>query len=518
MALNLKIPALSDKPLIIAETRPQKIKQFLEELPASNTFEAATLLLEEMEILNRQKISSSNRFKALETYRPKVTELCEILSAEYCNTHLPLSEKAKTHASLTESLWLELGYGYKLSLIDFHNRLFSIDSSKSTALILHRAIESIGALAIVYYHTYVTLPKSLWSDLYQLFSYGYQEAVNEVEIKIDADITDTVTSAFKRVVLMSLTNPKHLSPRAIQLVAEYINAFADLSSISSANPAENTPGYFLIRLNSEDAPFAFINNQNSLDLANDKFLSVIELVKLTHKNAKLLDSGEKSNLKTLPASASEPYYVDVLKDLVKHLGSSKKRVFNRAAKTGGLELGVGVSAAHHFIHSDAESAAKNEHAHADETLKYRTSRWQYTNISAGGMGLRKFQNVDAKIRVGDLVSVRGSASNGWSLGILRWANSSEKNLDIGTQLIAPQATAVEARPINEENYEPVLLLPELPALNQASSIISSCGIYSPARIMELKEAEKVSRIMITKLIERTSSFERFQFSYLQAQI
>jgi hypothetical protein len=60
----------------------------------------------------------------------------------------------------------------------------------------------------------------------------------------------------------------------------------------------------------------------------------------------------------------------------------------------------------------------------------------------------------------------------------------------------------------------MLLLPELPAIKQLGSIVSACGTYSPVRVLELDEHDKISRIMLTRLVESANSFERFQFSYL----
>src|SRR5688572_15626590 len=106
MAMNLTVPALEDKPLINAETRPPKILEFLAKLPAP-PLEAASALHEEMEILNRQKVSADNRFKALEIYRSYALGIVNNLSTIYCNASLPLSEEAKTYAAAAESLWLE---------------------------------------------------------------------------------------------------------------------------------------------------------------------------------------------------------------------------------------------------------------------------------------------------------------------------------------------------------------------------------------------------------------------------
>src|SRR5690606_9873374 len=166
IALNLKLPDLEDKPLIIAETRAQKIAQFIDGLPLSKPLEAASVLLDEMEILNRQKVASDARIKALDAYYPVVARISENLAAEYCASPLPLPPLAKSHADAEKSLWQELGYGYKLALLDLGNKLFGLGNTKLVASTIRRAMESLSQLAMVYYQTYFVPPGNIWSDFH----------------------------------------------------------------------------------------------------------------------------------------------------------------------------------------------------------------------------------------------------------------------------------------------------------------------------------------------------------------
>src|SRR5690606_38536410 len=130
---------------------------------------------EEMEILNRQKVSADNRFKALEIYREKTAQLTKMLADAYCSATLPLSREAKTSATAVESLWLELAYGYKLALIDQLGQLFYMNN-KATIPTIYRAIEALHQLSIVYYQTYFNVPDTIWRDLHQLYFHAAQQS------------------------------------------------------------------------------------------------------------------------------------------------------------------------------------------------------------------------------------------------------------------------------------------------------------------------------------------------------
>lgn len=522
MALILTVPALEDNPLITAETRPQKISQFIASLPAASALDASQALLEEMQILNRQKVPADARAKALEIYRLAILDLASALANQYSNTTLPLPEQTKNYAAVAESLWLELGYGYKLALIDQQTKLFSLSGNRSTALVLHRAIEALGNLAMVYYHTYFTPPPSLWSDLHQLYLYAVQQSLQDMQIELDSNSkkTTSITLTYKRALLISLADPQHLPPSDIQLVANYISQHAQHTQLQDLGVPENPAGIFLVRLNSDKPPIPYVKNDAAMDGSSDILLITMDLVRLVHKHLQMLQAGETPKNSGLPSNGNNPRPEDMLTYLIKHWGAPPKRIYNRSRKTDSIELGIGFAAVHYFLNgakrytqplNSAAAAGKADNG----KLVFKPTRWQVLNISAGGMALRKLPNVESGIRVGDLLSIKSPEASNWSVGVLRWASHDEKKqLNVGAQLIAPKVQPIGVRGTSQPGFEPALLLPEQPKLKQATSIIAASGIYSPARALEIEEEGKVSRIMAVRLIERTADFEHFQFSRL----
>ena len=526
MAVRLKIPAVVEKPLIPAETRPQKIAQFIHDLPLANPLEATTTLLEELENMNRQALAADVRLKALEIYRPTILNLAEHLASRYCNEPLPLSAPAKRAATIAESLLQELGYGYKLTLIDQQSKLFNLSSKKSLAFIVYRAIDAVNQLAMVYYQTYFPPPSSVWSDLHQLYLYAIQQSIHNTEFEDEASAnTVSVELAYKRALLMPLADPQHLAPSDIREVADYIDRFAEHAKLQGLGLLENPAGIFIVSLDTDKPPVPYIKNSEQTNAETDILLITVDLARLIHKHLQVLRVGNPPPSSGLPVHANDPRYQTLLTYLIQHWGVSPKRVFNRSRKNDAVELGIGIGAAHYFLNGQqhytppadehvTEISVHNESGAISDSRTYRASRWQLLNISAGGMALRKLPMVEETVRVGELLSVRNEKEARWSVGVLRWANNGTDQLEVGAQLIAPEAQAAGARPIDKQKFEPVLILPGITALKQAPSIVAGNGLYSPARVLELEESGKISRIMVTKLIERTNSFERFQFSYL----
>ncbi|MGZ8258634.1 MAG: hypothetical protein ACXWTR_05600, partial [Methylotenera sp.] len=103
----------------------------------------------------------------------------------------------------------------------------------------------------------------------------------------------------------------------------------------------------------------------------------------------------------------------------------------------------------------------------------------------------------------------------WSLGLVRWASCGIRDrLDIGVQLIAPQARSATARINGRDCDEVVLLLPQIVAVKQAATIIAPIGTFEPARQLTLAYNNESKHVMLTKLVERSQHFERIQYSVI----
>ena len=99
---------------------------------------------------------------------------------------------------------------------------------------------------------------------------------------------------------------------------------------------------------------------------------------------------------------------------------------------------------------------------------------------------------------------------------MRWgACGSRDRLDIGVQLIAPQAESAIARIDKTGREEMVLLLPEIIALKQPPTIIMRVGTYQPARQLSITYNNNSDVIMLTKIVERSHHFERIQYSTIE---
>lgn len=525
MALKLHIPVIKEKPIIIADTNPQKISQSLAKLPTQNPLDIASHLHIELEILNRQRVSPSNRIQALDAYRQLLISTAHVLAEDYCNATLPLHDKAKLDAAAAESLWIELGYGYKLALIDLQNQLIKLGTDKLSAHTIQRSMHAIAEHAMVYYQTYLTPPDHIWSDLHQLYFCAVQLGIQHLKTDTQmaafeaGNLETSIESTYKHALLMSLADPQHLIQKDIRLIANFLAYHVKEAQITAVTPLETSTGAFIISLKSNDPPVPYSKQKEAPDPDTDILLQTMDLVRVIHQHLSNLLNKQLPKDGSIPEAAPRNDYIDLLTYLIKHWGIIPKRVFNRSQKNGELELVTGIAAVHHV--SDNKPIASNAISrHVDElnqihTQHVRPSRWQILNISATGMSIRRHPTAEKNIRIGSLLGIKTKDEDKWSIGLVRWASCGTKDrLDMGIQLIAPHAQSTSVRIDGGEEEEIALLLPEIIAVKQAATIIVQTGIFEPARQLVLIYKNQRQHIMLTKLIERSHSFERIQYSVI----
>ena len=523
MALNLNIPALKDNPIIIAETRSQKISQSLLDHIAKNPLDIASHLHSELEILNRQKISPTTRAQALDAYRSLLISTVRALSEDYSSAALPLHDKAKLAAAAAESLWLELGYGYKLVLVDLQNQLIKLGTDKSSANAIQRAMHAVAEHALTYYQTYSTPPEHIWSDLHQLYFCAIKLGIQNVKVDEEkavvgstATIANTIENTYKHALLMSLADPQHLTQKNMRLAAEYLAFHVENAKISIVAPLEITTSCFIVNLSSNKPPVSYSKQKVAPNPDSDILLQTLDLVIGIHQDLNSLQNNQLPKDGGVPANANRDEYIDLLTYLIKHWGVTQKRIFNRTKSEGEIEIVTGIPAIHYFSSANVEHTANaniGKLQHSENMPE--PSRWHIINISAIGMSVRRHATAEKNIRIGGLLGFKTKNEQHWSIGLVRWAAcGSRDRLDIGVQLIAPRAQSAIAHIDKTGREEMVLLLPELVTVKQLATVIARVGTYQPARQLSITYNNSTHVIMLTKIVERSHHFERIQYSVI----
>ena len=513
MPISLKLPSLDDNPILLAETRPNKISEFIQKLPFGDPISAAADLIDELQILNSQKIAFSNRLNALELYRPTAIQIYLDLLPHFSNAGMPLSKNEQAFADAAVQLWQEMAYGYKFSLVDLQNKILNINNSKVTAQVVQRAIHALKEIALVYHLGYRSAPASLWSELHQLYFCAVQQSAEKVVVfdALAKNDESSVNLIYTQVLLMALADPQHLANADILKTDTYLSKIAAHADLRPLGLIENPAGVFLVSLDSNKAPTPFAKNKELPDGKTDILLLTLGMARHIHQHIKMLREGNLPNDGSLPVNAFESHFEDLLTRLIKNFGKSPKRLFSRTKKSDGVELGVGLLAAHLILQDGDFSTSKV--ALAINAAK--PSRWQVLNVSAGGCSLRKFSSSQTSAYIGDVVAIKNSKTAAWEIAVLRWANvNTLSQLDVGLELISPNATTAIAKHDANAVEGEALLLPELGGLKQAASILTARGFCKTDDILAFATESNTNKIIVAKLVERTARFERFEYKLM----
>ncbi|MBL3619668.1 MAG: hypothetical protein JMN26_18385 [gamma proteobacterium endosymbiont of Lamellibrachia anaximandri] len=140
------------------------------------------------------------------------------------------------------------------------------------------------------------------------------------------------------------------------------------------------------------------------------------------------------------------------------------------------------------------------------------------NESAGGYCMAWQGARTPAIKVGELIGIQSASANGqFGVGIVRWIRNTQKNsLQVGLQMIAPNAVAVEAQRENLPNAQTheCLLLPEVGTSGQPASFICPSYPFHVGNKMKLDDGSNNRKIKLKRLLETTGTISQFQFSYL----
>ena len=115
------------------------------------------------------------------------------------------------------------------------------------------------------------------------------------------------------------------------------------------------------------------------------------------------------------------------------------------------------------------------------------------------------------------VQVTGRQHAGYLVGFASQAYY-QNGSEIGVQRVSPGAAAVAIMPLedSQERYYLALALPEVHAMKQPATLITSRGIFKSGRILYLDNSYRTRQIKAVKLVELSGAFERFQYETIEA--
>ncbi|MDD5241375.1 MAG: hypothetical protein PHG47_06595 [Sulfuricella sp.] len=517
MPLTLTVPTPDQVEDLTVETHPNLLQKRLDALPLGDLSEISRTLCGEIGALNRKKIAMDTRLKLLDSYRGVILKLLPALEELFINARLPLPEKPRQMAELASQLQTELANGYKIILLDYQNKRIKLGRGKIALAAAQRGISALGRILAIHYQIYAPVSAGIWSEIHQIFHFAMEQKIADEPVA-DVSGEGSIGLVYKQALLLALSDPYQLNPGEIRKIQEYLALFGNLAQLRPFMQTGNPIGTFLVQTNSDNPPREVPQNLDETDDLNSILLYTRELAHALRHHADRLEAGESPKNLHLPAAARETGYHDLLRRQLKHWLATPKRAFRRTRHIAGTEVCTSLPAVHHFIGGhEADDSTDLSFVPPASKPQFISGKWLIINESAGGLALRGIFKVLPQIRPGEIIGLKMEGSGKWYIGAVRWVKSDKaRHLEIGAQLLAPKALPARIKPSISgpaEDFQPALLLPEVPLLRQPETLIAPHGIFDAQRELQLKFSDDTTQIIrAVKLMEQTPSFDRFEFN------
>ena len=499
MPLHLSLPQAAPGDTRRFELAREQVPGWLASLPKEDPVKAGRLMLDQLVPLNRSRVRITLRQDVTEGVLGYAEHLLPRLDAALASGTLPLSIQTRNAAGTAEELLTELAYSYKLLLVEQSRRLFGFASSGRALLPVLRAIQMLAQRLKLGYRMYATNPKAVWHELHELYQFALRRGLANRSL---VDGGETPMSVYRGALLLAFAEPLKLMQGDLDRVAAWLDRFGNQATLGPAGQQKSGQGLFLIKAQRDVPGYALSKRHHPVPQGHDLVLNTLPLAEHLLDQLARLSAGETAASLSLPAEADDPAFRDLMGRLVKHWGAVPNRRFTRLRTHARVEVCVGIRGIWEFLNSRGAAKAGN-------------GEWMVTNESPRGFALMHVKGPIESIRVGEVVGLRTRESHTCHICVVRWVLSDNpEHLELGLEELAPTARPVSIRKTRgaPQEAERVLLLPEVPSLNQAPAILAPLFPLDSTCELSLGDLQSKLRVRATRLLERTVSVQLVQFS------
>ena len=574
-SLGLHVPELSKADKDAFDLRPRKVDEWLDSLPRANVGETARRVFETLVDVNRCQHPYQHRIHFLEALRETALYVTDSMKRHFVGVNAPLPPKSEKIAAATREIHHAMATGYMIAIEDLlHSSLFFSDQ-KLLATLIQRAISALGMVLVTSYQTYHPYPTGIWSEIHKLYAAAEQRKLLQISLSDEQhaySAKTTINADYIRLLLLALTSPYRLRHGEVGKVYDVLARWVGkcrLKTLGKDDPAASAK--FGIDLASDDPPRAA---SLVTEHCAHEFCRIMDSTALTNAIRKDLKQGFKTGETTI--TGIEMTRADLSQELMKRLLVAwcivPKRTFPRTDKQEQVQITLGLSATHQIIITGSRKMAGADNMYTNtaqyqtddtgrstsdrtpdvwemiyfpvdadgvENLEaqfekdqvdpeekkpqYQAETWMILNESARGYCIKTIDQTVSRAQVGEIIGVRRHANGKtwkWGIGVIRWLRADPQlGLMLGIEMLTPDAAAIGIRAVTNtrHDYQRTLMLPELRAVNQPTTLITSAVPYRTGQQFVINILGKEILIKLSKQMLNTGLFAQFQFEIMEQQ-
>lgn len=506
------------------EIRSLYVEDQIESLPYANPDKVAEWLLAALQSLNQVDIRAVRRIALLELYAKPYRFLLDAGRASIPSLSVPALERNRRMLDTNRRIALALAFGYKQAAGQHgtETQLRCQAQQRSMAYLCHALMHC--------YHAYRPLPAGLWRELHSLPRRAEDPDFVFASPILPDDMQQSVEKNYRRILLVSLVDPFHLSLGEVWLVHQASTDWTELLEVSGTDNEAGPGGRFIITPGSDSRPAPVPHARNGRPPAGTLYLDTRRVLAAVSALPRDRAAGQAD---AAPDTATTAIPQPLLRRMSRDWGLPPKRHAPRAPGDGQVRIASGLSAAHHFV-SDPTVAAHEaadpdtgdlvigdvEALPATASARYRLEEWRVANRGPVGLCIFNRAQPTQLLRVGELLVVGGANGGSWSVGVIRWLRSiAPSGYQAGIQLIGDSAAATSARRLHDDQPDgPVSYALRLDATNgdpDRSSLVAPRGLFEAGTRLVLQGPGGAETVQVDGLVEATVAFESFRVQRLQ---
>jgi cyclic-di-GMP-binding protein len=407
-----------------------------------------------------------------------------------------LSAKAAAIAQLIDDLLTEFGYAYKLAVVELSQHWFPFGAARRLHLPITRALQMLSRRLALAHRVYAAAPSSLWLEMHELYMLARQHHVEKLGLGTPQE---SPLAAYRDALLLAFAEPHKLMQGELDHAMEFVGLCGDLAVFIDSIPEDPVDGLYVIQTERDTPGLAYSKRLPGQPTAG---MLVLNTARIADRASELAELAQSLPATEIEQGENPGYTADLMRRLVKHWTATPNRQYSRLRRHARVDICVGLHGIWHFLRDQSDRSEP------------RTGNWMVTNESPGGFALMHVSGPVVPIKVGEAIGVKGQDSDRVHICVVRWVQSdSPEHVELGLEELAPNAKPISIARLPSgaaQASEPGLLLPEIPALKRAASILALPGRLDATS--EFHFGEPQQRVRATHLLEQTLSIEVFQFS------
>lgn len=514
--------------------------QWLGQLQLTNLQLAHSLLLTQINELNRYPMRGMERLNTLELLRETIAHVQDDYAKKLIAKPLPLNESELLVFVAIVQLWQAMVLGYQRCLQAY--MAGDRQLAKHGALLCQRCLLYSGLEIFEHLRTSYEFDPKLWHQLNELYAFAEQQNLQLAEVSDPQNSKyprSSCRSVYVKTLLACHAHPAELARSQLQLLDNWLTQWSDRITVENSytvSKGDAQPLAIDMASGHGLVPVKQVTHSSSM-----RYLAMVPLSKLLRVTTILLQQGQTPQQANLCDRCSSSECVGLLTFLHQcWCEDTSERISERHPVARLAQLCCKMEGIYTHLSGKPFSqpgreatlgrAARKQietfgrvlqNAHNGELMGGGLSLevWNFENESILGARLTRENPSGVRLSHNQLIALRPSDAETFMLGATAWTNVTRAGrLQIGVRYLPGTAEPISIRATGvnltvSDKYVPAFLLPTIPALKVPSSLVIPRDWFQSERVVEVlhQNAEK-QHVKMGFSVERGIDYERISFT------